>query len=146
MAEWINRNFAHGQSVWVQPGFPTYPLMFHVSKALYAWQLKYPPEEQFKSMPKIHFEMRVAPQYIIEFGPRLRKDLKVIEAWAKRGGPKYKIVHTVPLYWYDLTRPELFMHAFEEVTNFDRNFEGVVILKRIRDPAVGERPPSLGAG
>lgn len=37
--DWINANVPAGASIYVQPGYKTYPLMFRAGKAIYAWQL-----------------------------------------------------------------------------------------------------------
>ena len=127
-ADWINRNVEPGQSIWVQPEYATYPLMFHAREPLYAWQLKDPPAEQFKHLSPIHFEGRVDPDYFVFFG--LETSLESAPKWLphwRRAGQGYNLKHTVPLYAYDLNRPELSDHVFREVTDFDPNREGVFI-------------------
>jgi hypothetical protein len=37
--DWINTNVPAGSSIYVQPAYKCYPLMFRASKATYAWQL-----------------------------------------------------------------------------------------------------------
>ncbi len=129
-AEWINRNVAPRQTIWVILEYAAYPLMFHAREPVYAWQLKDPPSEQFKHLPGIHFEGRIPPDYIIVFGPGPypKSTLKWLEKWKHSSWQNYSLIHTIPLYWYDLIRPELFEHAFRKVTNFDPNKRGVFIF------------------
>ena len=127
-AEWVNRNVAPGQSIWVAPGYAIYPLMFHARKPIYAWQLNDPPAEQFKGLPTIHFRGRLPPNYVITFGtaPYPKWALKWLPKW-RRAWQGYRLIHTIPLYGYDLNRPELSHHVFREATDFDPNREGVFI-------------------
>ena len=136
-ADWINRNVEPKQSIWVVSGYAAYPLMFHAREPVYAWQLKDPPAEQFKHLPSIHFEGRIPPDYMIIFGPGpyWTSPAMWLEKWESRG-QNYSLIHTIPLYWYDLTRPELSGHAFREVTNFNPNEEGVFILGQVSTTAV----------
>jgi hypothetical protein len=130
-ADWINQNVQPQQSIWVLPEYSAYPLMYHAPKALYAWQLAYPPEEeQFRSLPEIHFKGRLAPDFIIAGGYNAADAKRQLDAWARRNGPRYRVVHIVPLYWYDLTRPEIFWHAFSKV-EIDPKRHGVFILQHV---------------
>jgi len=126
-AAWINQNVAEGESIWVLPEHAISPLMFHAPKAVYAWQLRWPPDEQFRGLPEIHFMGRVPPDYVIAFGPVFRP----LEAMLSVGG-RYVPVATLDVYWRDDTRPELFWHAFRPVTRFDRATEGIYIFRRVR--------------
>ena len=67
-AAWINANVPTGASVWVTPYYAAYPLMFAAPRALYAWQLTWPPRHDFAGLPAIQFAGRVSPDYIIAFG------------------------------------------------------------------------------
>ncbi len=129
-AEWINRNVAPRQTVWAVPEYAAYPLMFYAREPVYAWQLRDPPAEQFKSLPDIHFQGRVPPDYVVVFGPEQfpKWALKWLENWKRNGRRVYSRIHVIPLYWYDLVRPEPFAHAFGKVTSFDPNKEGVLIF------------------
>ncbi len=112
-ADWITDHVQEGKSVWVVPGYATYPLMYHAPKALYAWQLQ---EEvgQFQGMAAIHFFGRQAPDYIVAFGPYQEQVDGLTEVW-QRLGVRYQSVHVIPTYWYDLIRPELFWHTFQPI-------------------------------
>ncbi len=132
-AEWINHNVSTRRSIWVVPDYMTLPLMFHAPEAMYAWQLKDPPEERFKSLPPIHFFGRVPPDYVVILGPNAEHARPALEQLAERGGATYyRPLHRVDLYWYDFIRPEIPSHAFEKVTDFDPTTEGVVILQPVR--------------
>ena len=132
-SDWVNENVKYGQSVWIPSG-ARYPLMYHAPKALYAWQLKWPPEEQFKGLAEIHFEGRVKPDYIIAFGPNVRKAVPYVQPRRDGSQAEYRFVHHIPLYYYDLSRPELFWHAFKKVTDFNPRGEGVFIFERVFPP------------
>ncbi|HUT35598.1 MAG TPA: hypothetical protein VNE39_19065 [Planctomycetota bacterium] len=128
-AAWVNDYVADGASVWVLPEYAVSPLMFHAPKAVYAWQLSDPPHEQFRGLPDIHFKDRVPPDYIIAFGPVVGPLRKVLEGWRQKG-LRYYTAETLPNYWRDTTRPELFWHAFRPVETFDSGAEGVHIFRR----------------
>jgi len=132
-ADWIRRNVPDARSVWVVPGYATYPLMFHAPNALYAWQLNsdMPPGKarQFERLPRIHFRGSLPPDYVVVFGPAVRQVRHLMRQWQARR-IHYRQVRRLDGYWYDLTRPELFWHAFGRIDNFDRNTEGVYIFAR----------------
>jgi len=131
--DWICQNVAEGESLWVVPDYAAYPLMFQAPNAIYAWQLRYPPQEQFKDLAEIHFRGRVAPDTIIVFGPRVGPLRKVLKQW-ENGGHRYTQVATIDTYWDDGTRPELFWHTFGPVSDFDRNTEAVFVFRRRTNP------------
>lgn len=132
-ADWIRRNVPERRSVWVVPGYATYPLMFHAPHALYAWQLNndMPPGKarQFKGLPPIHFKRRLLPDYVVVFGPAVQQVRHLMQQWQAQR-IRYVQAGQLDAYWYDLTRPELFWHAFGRIDNFDRNTEAVYIFAR----------------
>ncbi|MBU4334694.1 MAG: hypothetical protein KKD07_09665 [Candidatus Omnitrophica bacterium] len=128
LANWINDNLHDKESVWVLPDFAAYPLMYHAPKALYAWQLEYR-SSQFKDLPEIHFRESVPPDYIIAFGPHLLAGKHAIKKLEGRGF-KYEILKTFNLFWYDLIRPELFWHSFQNYQENPNKLEIVSIFKR----------------
>jgi len=128
-AEWINRNLEDRQKVWVLPNYATYPLMFHAPKVVYAWQLEWPPEEQFKRLGPIHFRARMLPDFVIVFGPTVTRP--PVQA-ALRG--RYRRVDTIDRFWADLIRPELFYHAFRPITGFDRSDQAVYVFRKADAP------------
>ena len=112
-AEWINQHVNAGSSIWVAPGYATYPLMFHAPKPIYAWQLQNE-SVQFEGLDRIHFFGEIPPEYIIAFGPYSGQIQKFLQDW-NEGGIQYDLVHKLSHYWYDLIRPELFWHTFTEI-------------------------------
>ncbi len=127
-AEWINRNVAENQSIWVVPDFKNYPLMYHAPRALYAWQLTDPPPKEYRGLPPIHFRGRVAPDYIIAFGP-LVKTLPLM----LKEKDVYVLAALLPYYWRDAYRPELFWHAFKAITYDKNGLEEIYIFRRKTD-------------
>ncbi len=136
-AKWINDHVRPGESIWVSPDYMTYPLMFHAPKAVYAWQLAWPPPQQFRGLPMIHFQGQEPPDYLIAFGPVVGQVVQSINGW-KKPGLKYEHVETIDTYWKDLYRPELFWRSFKSVTNYQKNAEAIYIFKRKVEPS---RPP-----
>jgi len=131
-ADWINTNVKNKETIWVEPGFASYPLMYHAPKALYAWQLK-EKIPQNANLPDIHFVGKISPDYIIAFGP-FRKDVgEKMEELAMQGD-LYEKIEQIDLYWYDLIRPELFWHSFRNITNFNLEEEAVYIYKKLKIP------------
>lgn len=135
VAKWINSHLEEGRSVWVVPYYKAYPLMYHAPKAIYAWQLSYPPEPQFAALNPIHFQGIVPPDYVIAFGPIVRDTIKFLRD-GEVFGIEYKQIETLDLFWRDLYRPELIWRTFTPVTNFDRRSEAIYIFQRVRPPLV----------
>ncbi len=125
-AAWINANVREGESIWALPEYAISPLMFHAPKAVYAWQLTDPPEEQFRGLPAVHFKRRMPPDYMIAFGPFVLPLKNRLKQW---GG--YAPAATLDAYWRDDTRPELHWHAFRPVTRFNRATEGIYVFRRV---------------
>jgi hypothetical protein len=127
-ADWINQNLKDKDTVWVIPGFATYPLMYHAPKVIYAWQLK-KKEGQFDELPDIHFAEKIPPDYAIGFGPLIGL---ITHSFAKfeEKGIRYEEIAQIDMFWYDLTRPELYWHSFREIKDFSRENEAVYIFKR----------------
>ncbi|MEI6350694.1 MAG: hypothetical protein WCP06_06265 [Verrucomicrobiota bacterium] len=126
-ASWINENVREGESIWVEPDYMPYSLMFHAPKAIYAWQLTPPPQGQFASMPSIHFMGLVAPDYVMAFGPVVQQVSEMLKQWNRAS---YQPVATLDAFWQDRYRPELFLRSFEPVKNFNRQTESIFVLKR----------------
>ena len=131
-AQWINEHVPENASIWVEPDYMTYPLMFHAPKAIYAWQLAPNNHDpQFAALPPIHFQGRVPPDYIIVFGPLVQQIAPMISQWR---GVRYEQVATINHFWKDLHRPELFWRTFVPITNYDPNHDAIYVFKRI-EPA-----------
>ncbi len=114
--DWINTHVPPGSSIYVQPGYKAYPLMFRAGKAVYAWQLSDPPRDDFRGLPDIHFYGRIAPDYMIRFGSNDESGdfPKAIDLLAARQ-IHYTLIDTIPLNWKDLFRPERIWRSFVTV-------------------------------
>jgi hypothetical protein len=132
-ADWINRHVPEGCSIWVLPDYATYPLMFHAPRALYAWQLDWPPRADFAGLPLIHFKGQIPPDYLIAFGPSLNQMAQAIQS-LNRPDVSYKEVATIDVFWKDLYRPELFWRTFAPIKNFDPGTQAIYIFQRTRPP------------
>jgi hypothetical protein len=126
-ATWIKNHVKQDESILVFPGYMTYPLMFHMPKAVYAWQLKWPPAAQFKGLPLIHFQKQIPPDYVIIFGPVIQWMAPYFERWDRA---KYVKIAVIDHYWKDLHRPELFWRSFTAIRDYDRTTEAIYIFKR----------------
>lgn len=127
-ASFVRAHVRPGQSVWVQPGYATYPLMWAAPAPVYAWQLA-DLRGQFQGLAEIHVQGRVAPDYVIVFGPKIRSLWEAMERLGHRRD-RYEPAATLDVHWYDLTRPEIFWHAFSPVRGFDPQTEAVYIFRR----------------
>jgi len=107
--------------------------MFHAPKALYAWQLEWPPRPDFAFLPRIHFQGQEPPDYLIAFGPSIDQVTQTIQK-SMRPEVKYQQVAAINVFWRDLYRPELFWHVFEPITGFDPKTQAIYILKRTSPP------------
>jgi Dolichyl-phosphate-mannose-protein mannosyltransferase len=137
-AAWINQNVPAGASVWVVPITNIYPLMFHAPNALYAWQLRWPPDPAYAQLPAIQFAGREPPDYLIAFGPFLKPMMEWVNGM-NRPDVHYALVDTLEVFWSDRYRPELFWHAFTPTMDFDRRTEAVYVFQRVTPPiAVGK--------
>jgi hypothetical protein len=132
VVQWINQNVPKDSSIWVLPDYMTYPLMFHAPDAVYAWQLRpdQKKEEQFKSLPDIHFQGLVTPDYIIVFGPSVIQIRALIQKW-KAMGVQYDEIYGINTFWKDLYRPELFWRTFKPITGFDPETQAIYIFKHL---------------
>ena len=137
-SDWINDHVPEGGSIWVQPDYATYPLMFRAPRALYAWQLTWPPRPDFTALPKIHFMGQEAPDYLIAFGPNLAVMEQALKSW-NRPDVSYMHEATIAIFWKDLYRPELFWRTFKPVTGYDPNSQAIYIFKR-NAPAATHAP------
>lgn len=130
-ANWISLHVPERASIWVLPDYACYPLMFHGSQAIYAWQLRpeQKNEEQFKNLPDIHFQGVVLPDFIVAFGPSVEQIRHLLVQWSMQG-LRYQEVTRLMTFWKDLYRPELFWRSFRPIENFDPNTEAIYIFQR----------------
>ncbi|PWU10022.1 MAG: hypothetical protein C5B50_26145 [Verrucomicrobia bacterium] len=132
-AQWIEKNVADKESLWVMPDFATYPLMYHAPAPTYAWQLDWPPtKEEFRRLDPSYFFWRVPPKYIIAFGPATDLVRQALASW-NRPELAYKQIATIDYYWREMHRPELFWRAFRPITQFDHSTEAIFIF-RLQEP------------
>jgi hypothetical protein len=125
-AQWILDNVPRGSSIWSVPEHTEYPLMYYAPQYVYAWQLNWPAQEQFKGLPMIHFRGQVPPDYIIAFGPTRQ----MVEN--KMTGPpdiRYVLQARIITYFRDLYRPELFWHAFKTMPVSDPENQAIYIYR-----------------
>jgi hypothetical protein len=131
VSEWITRHVPQRSSVWVVPDYMVYPLLFNAPHPTYAWQLSSENDDpQFAKLESIHFQGRVAPDFIIVFGPAIAQIAPLLEQFAQKG-VTYAHLATLPVYWRDLYRPELFWRTFRTVGPTDPVFDGVQIFRRV---------------
>jgi hypothetical protein len=115
-ADWISSHVPAGKSVLVSPDYMVYPLMFHAPHAVYAWQLEPPAAPGLDHLSEIHYRYKVAPDYIVQFGP------SPVPFRADPGDaplPPYRPVAHLDVYWHEAQRPELFIHVFGGVRYYD---------------------------
>lgn len=127
---WIRSHVSPGKSIYVRPEWMAYPLMFHAPQAVYAWQLTDPPTApEYTNLPDIHFKGRVAPDYMIAFGPGAREVKEVQEKLTARG-ERYEPIDTIHVNWQDLYRPERVWRSF--VTKMPKEGEEVYVYRRVK--------------
>ena len=72
---------------------------------------------------------RIPPEYVIVFGPSIRRINRVFKNLEERD-VYYLQADWINLYWYDLIRPELYWHSFDEIQNFSSSSEAIYIFKQ----------------
>jgi hypothetical protein len=126
-AAWIREHVSPGQSVWVVPGYMTYPLMYHASHPVYAWQLPASNMRRFPHLPPIHFYGAQPPDWIVVFG---RHDA----GYPGSDDVRYEHEGTIPHYWEDLYRPESMLRHFEPVTEYHPILDAINVFRRTAPP------------
>ncbi|MCU0691569.1 MAG: hypothetical protein MUF54_09220, partial [Polyangiaceae bacterium] len=132
-AAWIRNHVRPGQSVWVQPYHMAYPLMYHASHPVYAWQLTPSEMPLFPHLPPIHFQGAQLPDWIVVFGPIIADVAADLERW-ESGGARYEHKVTIPHFWQDLYRPEIPSRSFEPVTDYHPFVEAINVFRRTAPP------------
>lgn len=127
-AQWMSAHLKPGESVLVAPGYMAYPLMVLEPNAVYAWQLQDPPRPEFRNLPDIHFAGRIAPDYLIAFGPNVGPLIQMIRS--SRLPVRYEHIATLEHFWKDLYRPELFWRTFAPISHFDPKQDAIYIFKK----------------
>ncbi|MBE7212657.1 MAG: hypothetical protein INR65_16700 [Gluconacetobacter diazotrophicus] len=132
VAAWINAHVPAGKTILVGPRYAAYPLMFYAPKAVYAWQFD-DARPEYAMLPPIHFVGRVAPDYLVTYGPYLDQVSDAVDQ-THFPGVSYEHVATINVYWQAMDRPELFWHSFGQVDGFDPDSEAVQIFQRTDVP------------
>jgi hypothetical protein len=112
LAQWINTHVPPRATVYVSPDWCVSPTMWDAPGATYVWQLSDPPKPDYTELPPIYFKGRIAPDYLIAFGPYLEE----IQTWRSRlaaRGINYEQVATLPVFWKEMFRPELIWRSFD---------------------------------
>ena len=111
---WINDHVTDGVSIYIEPQYKMYPLMFRAGEAVYAWQLTDPPRADFqkssrhpssgKNIARLHDSLR--------HQLRVQSFEKAIRLLATRQ-IHYKLIQTLPYNWKDWYRPEIIWRSFQ---------------------------------
>ena len=128
--DYVHSKVAPRASVWVVPDYLTYPLMYHAPEPVYAWQLRPPPADQFKNLPRVHFQGGAPPDYMLAFGPS-RRQVERVQGEYRKLGIEYGTAEVINEYWDDRTRPELFWRSFAPVTGFNKQSEAIYFYRRV---------------
>lgn len=126
---WINEHVRERESLWVIPGYATYPLMFSAPRALYGWQFNYPPTHELAGLPDIHFIGRAAPDFIVAFGHGVLVARQAVTQM-NAVGVRYRELPPLAGFGRDAFRPELFAHSFSPITDFNPQTEGIYVFER----------------
>ncbi len=114
VAAFINQTIPSRATVYVTPDMCVGPVMWNASKATYVWQVNDPPRADYRSLPEIYFKGRIAPDYLIAFGPFDDE----VQHWrtelAKRG-VEYEPMATIPVYYKEMYRPEMIWRSFSTI-------------------------------
>ena len=132
-AAFIGENCAAGDLVLVIPPNMSYPLQFYVGeKVVFGGRLdektNLPRAKILKLNPALLVE-EARPDWIISF--RLRRLTEKILAYYALRGIRYEFRVALAVYYLgEMIRPELLLHCFQPVVDFDPETEGVLIFKR----------------
>ncbi len=110
-AEWIRQNVPAGSLVAVLGPYAAYPLMYHAPQAIYGWQMESATAARFPGIDPRQIRGRMAPDYLVAFGPALPMMKKELSARLK-SGYAYRPAAIFPVFWQDRYRPELYLRDF----------------------------------
>lgn len=128
VADWIKTHIPSRATVWVEPDYMMYPLMFHAPKPIYAWQLEDFHDPQWSHLPLIHFKGRERPEYVIVFGPSITQVLPVLQQMSD-GSSKYQQIGQINRFWKDLYRPEIFWRSFRSIQSTGQPGENIYLFQ-----------------
>jgi hypothetical protein len=144
VSDWIGQNVRPGESIWVQPYFAVYPLMFHEPKAVYAWQFSEGTVPGNRPLDPVHLIGRSLPDYFVFFERPL--EAREIVAGLIATGARYEPVRIIDFRGRDRYRPELNVHAFREPAQVDLQTQAIYIFRRAAPvPTTAPAPPASPA-
>lgn len=129
VVDWVRKNIPPGATVWVEPDYMMYPLMFHAPEPVYAWQLEDAQDPQWSHLPPIHFKGRERPEYVIVFGPSISHVLPVLQQM-NDGHSTYQQIGQINSFWKDLYRPEIFWRSFRTIVTTGQPNENIYLFQR----------------
>jgi len=132
--EWVRKHVPDKASIWVEPDYMMYPLMFHAPGPTYAWQLTDSNDPQWRGLRNIHFKGRERPDYVILFGSvvaQVRPFLRQMED----ANHVYVQVGQINVFWKDLYRPEIFWRSFNTISTLGQPNENIYIFQKKHEQA-----------
>ena len=129
VAEWVRKNIPSRATVWVEPDYMMYPLMFHAPEPIYAWQLEDPTDPQWSHLSPIHFKGRERPDYVIVFGPSISHVLPILQQMNDPHST-YQQIGQINCFWKDLYRPEIFWRSFRTIQSTGQPNENVYLFHK----------------
>lgn len=129
--EWVRRHVPDKASIWVEPDYMMYPLMFHAPGPTYAWQLTDSNDPQWRGLRNIHFKGRERPDYVILFGPVVAQ-VRPLLLQMEDANDAYVQVGQINVFWKDLYRPEIFWRTFHSISTLGQANENIYIFQRKR--------------
>ena len=127
--EWVRKNVPDKGSIWVEPDYMMYPLMFHAPQATYAWQLTDFNNPEWQGLSAIHFKGRERPDYVIAFGP-IVSQVRPLLTQMEDANNTYVQVGQINVFWKDLYRPEIFWRSFHSISTFGQPNENIYIFQK----------------
>jgi hypothetical protein len=127
-SDWLRANVPDGATVFVQPDYATYPLVFHAPALRYMWQLRQDQRPQYPMLEDHHFKYLGVPDVLVAFGPDVN-GLRGLVAQAQVRGVTYEETR-LDVMGPDRTRPELFWRSFTTPSLDDAGTQGTYVFRR----------------
>lgn len=141
---YLIKNTAQDDYVFIYPDYATYPLMFYLSQKLKFCGLLYDEaspaitEKMKKLAPFLFINDDNYPKWIITLGIN-EKAKQILGHFArphKNNGKdeqfKYKLINVFSIFYLDTSRPEVFWHNFRPTRGFDANTDSIYIFEKIK--------------